>query len=143
MWSWAVREQRLSFDRVSSVDDERGSGRESRFVAGQVQHRVGDVFGLPERRDEVVPPHLLHERLVALERDVHARERETGRDGVDADAVRGQLDRECAGHADDGGLRGGVGGQVRQADVGEVGAGVDDCATALLDHLAGGVLDRK
>jgi hypothetical protein len=52
-------------------------------------------------------------------------------------------DRERAGHADDGGLRGGIGGQVRQADIGEVGAGVDDCATALLDHLAGGVLDRK
>lgn len=55
MWSWAAREQRLSFDRVSSVDYERGSGRESRFVAGQVQHRVGDVFGILMGRD-LLPP---------------------------------------------------------------------------------------
>ena len=106
---------------------------------GEEQHRLDDVRRLPAAAERVEPvdglEHLLrllrrHEALVGRRLD----ERE--RDRVDADAVRGQLEREVLGQHVPARLGGGVGARRRRRDRVERPhrADVDDRAAAALAH---------
>src|SRR4029078_5758324 len=102
----------LRLNRPAAVDDEGLSGHEGRFIAGEIDDECGDLLGIrhsPHRR----PRDERGAGLFVVALRLHALD-EGGRldaavaDGIDADALAGEVGGERLGHADDGGLGGAI-----------------------------------
>src|SRR5690242_20727400 len=99
-----------SSEAEAAVDRERDAGDVGGRVGGEEGDRLGNVCGCAEALEWNA---LAHEPLAGLgivHHTQHGSVDDAGADGVDADAVRCELDGELPGESDDAGLAGVVGG---------------------------------
>src|SRR5215217_995799 len=115
----------------AAVDHEGGAGHQRRGVRGEEDDGAHEVLDLPEPPELDLRQDAAHERLVLQERPRHRRLDEGRADGVDADAVRPELDRHRLSEAFDGEFRGVVDRASRSADMPHLRRGVDDRAGLL------------
>src|SRR5262249_48270259 len=94
--------------RLAAVDHIGGAGDIAAGVGGEQEEHAVEIARLAEAAGRDVARHL--RALGALEKfAVEFGDDKAGRDGVDAHAAEGQLDRERLGELDDAGLGGTVG----------------------------------
>src|SRR5262245_7640912 len=78
----------------ATVDDERAAGNKGRGVARQVCGQPPDVVGLADPSERRARDDHLGDLFALDERGGEAGGDEAGRDGVDADLLRAELDRQ-------------------------------------------------
>src|SRR5689334_19270093 len=127
----------LSGRGESAVDGEQGAGGPAGVGGGEERRRLAHVL----RGAQLGPRRLVVQHLVQLgvveERADHRGGEEAGADGVDVDALRGEVDRQLAGQVDHGALRGAVRGLEREPDQATDGGDVDDPPAGAVDRLLG------
>ena len=111
---WRVRN---ALHRPAAIGDDGLAGHVGSFVAGEIAHDVGDLprGGEPLHRHARDHPILL-QRTVGQSLIDELGSGEAGGDGVDANARRGDFERQRPGEAEDAGLRRAIGAASRQAD---------------------------
>src|SRR5215212_6042802 len=132
--------------RVAGIDGEHGAGHVRGLIRAQPQARLRDLLRLPEAAEQADDRReLLLGHADSLERAAdHRRVDRAGTDRVDADALRGVLERGHLGEADHAVLGRDVRRVVRLRPERADRADVDDRpAVALLEHLRELVLEAQ
>jgi hypothetical protein len=139
---WRIRRRS---NAAAAVDFEDDAGDEARFVGCEEHHGVGDVArrAEPSERDRRQERRAMRVGVAADKRRQHRRVRGARADGVDANPIRRQLDRERLAEHERGALAGVVGGQVRPRPNGRHRHGVENHPAALPPHYRHRVLRRQ
>src|SRR3974377_2130735 len=77
----------------AAIQHQRGSGDQRRGVGGEKPDGAGDLVELAEPAELNLGQHFVTERFVLEKRPRHRRLKEGRTDAIDADIVRGELDR--------------------------------------------------
>src|SRR6185437_9656094 len=127
----------------AGIDDDLLGGEHGAVIRRQKERESRDVV----RPNEAFEILVGENDLLLLRRDPEAQlalgHDATGAQRIHADAVHAEVARQTAGEPVDGGLGGGIDGQVRSADTPADRAEVDDRAAAELAHLRGDRLGRE
>src|SRR5271165_2268877 len=119
----------------ASVDDENLSGDKGGRVGGEIDGCADDLLGLPEAAHGSAHEQFLAAWGVVEQIGIEGGAEDSGGDGVNQHPPAGPLDGKRAGERGDGGLAGGVGGDLTERNEGIERGDVDDASVLALKHV--------